>query len=224
LNKNTLAYLLGLGLGDGHFRINYTNKQNINSVSFAVNHCIAQQEYLIWKAKLIVKLVGGKYPNISYKNNNNKLVGYKKEYMLGRFDVASKKFRHPQRLLYSNKKKSISNLVLNKLTKESISIWWMDDGCLCSVKNKDKTRIKSWVLILNTYLTIEENLLIINYFKKTWDITWLLDKHKGKYRLKMGTKEGRKFLNIVREFIPQTSVFELTKPYRSDNEDLLDLR
>lgn len=32
------------------------------------------------------------------------------------------------------------------------------------------------------------------------------------------------WFNIVKEFIPATSIFELTKPYRSENEDLLDLR
>lgn len=48
-------------------------------------------------------------------------------------------------------------------------------------------------ITLNTYLTAEENQVIIDFFQNQFGITWKLNKSKGKYRLRMGKKEAMKF-------------------------------
>jgi hypothetical protein len=75
----------------------------------------------------------------------------------------------------------------------------MDDGCLSPQKRNNK--IHAWQLWLNTYLTKEENQVIIDYFLEKWEVQFNLNKHRNMYRLRCSTKEARKFLDIVRDFV-----------------------
>ena len=89
--------------------------------------------------------------------------------------------------------------MLNKLNKLAIAIWYMDDGCLSAKRRKGK--INAWQLLINTYISKEDNQVIIDYFKETWDIQFNLNKHRDLYRLRCGTKEARKFIKIVKPYI-----------------------
>ena len=94
-------------------------------------------------------------------------------------------------LFYPNGKKVISKEALEQLTLEGIAWWYMDDGSM-SIKKIDG-RPRSAEITLNTYLTAEENQVIIDFFQNQFGITWKLNKSKGKYRLRMGKKEAMKF-------------------------------
>jgi hypothetical protein len=50
-------------------------------------------------------------------------------------------------------------------------------------------------------LSKEQNELIIAYFLEKWSIKWGLSKSKGKYRLRMGVQEGRKFVKIIEPYV-----------------------
>ena len=114
---------------------------------------------------------------------------------------SNKYFRVLYKYLYKNGKKTIPLKALNRLTPLSLAIWWMDDGCLYAKKRHNK--IHAWELYLNTYLSDEENQVIINYFQQKWGIVWKLNHDKGRSRLRCSTKEGRKFLNIIRPIVNQ---------------------
>ena len=200
MNKTKKAYLLGLGLGDGCYAV---NKARHNSVNFNLAHCDKQLDYFLWKRNLITSLVGGKLPSIQkYSNSRSYGEKYSKEYWRYCFSKSNSDFRFIRSLLYQDNKKTFTRNMLNQLTIESIAIWWMDDGSL-SVHNKNPItgKPKSWALLLNTYLSKEENQIIIDYFYEAWGVRWRLNKSKGLYRLRMGTIEGRKFLDLIRTFI-----------------------
>lgn len=102
-------------------------------------------------------------------------------------------------LFYPQDKKVISREALNQLTLEGIAWWYMDDGSM-SIKRIDG-RPRGAEITLNTYLTAEENQIIIDYFQEKWNITWKLNQSKGKYRLRMGKKEAIKFFSLIEEYI-----------------------
>lgn len=195
MNTKEKSLLIGLSLGDGHlYSCKNKNCKTYNSgISFT--HSIKQKEYLEWKSKLLHSIFGGKMPNVICINNN----GYPGVVM----KKSHKYFRVLKRYLYRDTIKTIPLKALNRLTPEAIAIWWMDDGALIPKKRNGK--IHAWELYLNTYLSDDENQIIIDYFKDKWDITWKLNHCKGKSRLRCSTQEGRKFLNIIREIVNEVS-------------------
>lgn len=110
-------------------------------------------------------------------------------------------------MLYGeDRRKHITNEILNYLDTCSIALWWMDDGTLTEkFTYRNNKRIKcGYTLRLCTYLSKEENELIREYFIDKYDMYWNVVKADGsenQWMLRCGTIEGRKFLNIVREYI-----------------------
>lgn len=110
-------------------------------------------------------------------------------------------------LFYPNDKKIISKEVLEQLTLEGIAWWYMDDGSMSIKKIDGKPRGAE--ITLNTYLTAEENQIIIDFFQNQYNITWKLNKSKGKYRLRMGKKEGKKFFALIEPYIIDSMKYKI---------------
>ena len=160
---------------------------------FSIIHSIEQREYLEWKIGILHSIIGGNKPSIIEFDNN----GYKGVKAM----KSHRYFRVLYRYLYKNGVKTIPLKALNRLTPLAIAIWWMDDGSLC--KKVRNGKIHAWELYLNTYLSKEENQVIIDYFQNVWNVKWNLNLSKGKYRLRCSTREGRKFLSIIRPIVYQ---------------------
>jgi hypothetical protein len=111
-------------------------------------------------------------------------------------------------LFYPNDdKKIISKEALNQLTLEGVAWWYMDDGSMSIKKIDGKPRGAE--ITLNTYLTAEENQTIIDFFQNQYNITWKLNKSRGKYRLRMGKKEGKKFFALIEPYIIDSMKYKI---------------
>ncbi len=110
-------------------------------------------------------------------------------------------------LFYPNDKKIIPKKALEQLTLEGIAWWYMDDGSMSIKKIDGKPRGAE--ITLNTYLTAEENQIIIDFFQNQYNITWKLNKSKGKYRLRMGKKEGKKFFALIEPYIIDSMKYKI---------------
>jgi hypothetical protein len=187
--KENISILMGIIFGDG-----CVAKPSHASLSgrLSITHCLKQKEYLEWKANLIRNIFQSNINVRQIVNNGYPAVVLEKGH---------KYFRVLHRYLYKNKVKTIPIKALNRLTPIGLAIWWMDDGSLYPKKRNGK--IHAWELVLSTYLSKEENETIVKYFQDKWDITWKITKHKNLYRLRMSTKEGRRFLEIVRPYVNQ---------------------
>ena len=53
------------------------------------------------------------------------------------------------------------------------------------------------------FINKENNQIIIDYFCDVWDISFTQVKNRGHYRIRCGTKEARKFLAVVQEYVSQ---------------------
>ena len=78
----------------------------------------------------------------------------------------------------------------------------MDDGCINIRKSKNK--IHGFYIRIATCLPEKELQVIIDYFKEVWNISFYkISEGKGTYSLCCGTKEGIKFINIVKPYVQQ---------------------
>lgn len=156
-----------------------------------IQHSEKQLNYLKWKRKLLIK-EGIDCGTIKYRNNNGfpAFYFYTKSYSF--IESFKKKNYNPDKTACV-----LNNL--NNLTPFSIAVWYMDDGGL-SQKYRDGKLLAN-ELMLNTGLSKEENQIIIDYFKNVWGIQFSQCKNRSVYRLRCGTKEARKFADIVKPYV-----------------------
>lgn len=184
ITKSNRNLILFMTFGDGHLS---------KSGTLEVLHCEKQLDYLEWKRNLLIK--NGLNVSDIKKINNNGYSAYKFRTRTYDFIKLYRSF------LYSPKKKIANGRTLNHLNELGLAIWYMDDGGLSQKKRNGIVHAND--LILNTHLSKEENQVIIDYFKEKWGISFTQVRNKGKYRLRCGTREARKFLEIVRPFVEQ---------------------
>lgn len=113
--------------------------------------------------------------------------------------------------LYCGKLKKITRQFLNFLTPQGIAIWFMDSGAK-SFKRKEG-KIHAIEIALNTRLPKEANELIARYFAEVWGICWGLNKHRGAYRLRLGTRAGKAFLTFLKPYIHPSMLGKINTSY-----------
>ena len=186
LNKDARDLILSMAFGDG----------SINKYSgyLVVRHSVKQKEYIEWKLNLL-RSYGIRTTDIYYVSNN----GY------GAYEFRTRTYdfiKEMRNYLYTPYK-DIANLKhLNRIDELGLCIWYFDDGGLAQVKDKNGN-IKSNTLMLNTMLTKDENQIIIDWFWNRWGIKFRQNKNHGKYRLECGTKEARKFIELIKPYSKQ---------------------
>ena len=205
LTEKDKSILIGLLLGDGYI----DDKGRIY-----VEHGEKQKDYCIYKAKLLHSVCGGKDIKVHEYIRKRSVLKDKKQFkedtfITYKFKKQSQSFILIRNLLYNeDKKKYISEKTLQYITPEVIALWWMDDGCLTkkyTYQNGEKKHC-GYTLKLCTYLPKEQNEIIQKFFKDNYQVEWNVVKADGakddtQWMLRCGTIEGRKFLNIIREYI-----------------------
>lgn len=206
LTEKDMSILIGLLLGDGHIDDNGR---------ICVEHGEKQKEYCIYKAKLLHSVCGGKDIKVhEYVRKRSILKDRKQfkesEFITYKFRKQSASFIPIRKMLYDKetRKKYISEEILKYITLETIALWWMDDGCLTKkytyINNQKKHC--GYMLRLCTYLPKDQNELIQKFFIEKYQMKWNVVKADNakddtQWMLRCGTIEGRKFLNIIRDYI-----------------------
>lgn len=190
--KESRNLLIGLLLGDGTIS---------NNNVFKLSHCEAQREYLEWKIKQLNEMAIRNNGIKSYTSvcgfNIGKTVLYTQLNIIPFIKVL-------RRAVYYEGKKTFSRKLLNRLDTRGIAIWYMDDGHI-NIR-KDKGRPCGFYIKISTCEPQEQVQTIIDYFKEVWDIHFYMF-HEGRqqdsYSICCGTKEGLKFISLVRPYVEQ---------------------
>jgi hypothetical protein len=193
ITKDSRNLLIALLLGDGTIQ---------NNNVFKIAHCEQQKDYLEWKIKQLneagIRNSGLKTYVSSSGYNIGKTVFYTKLNIIPFVKVLRRVFYKPIKTIGNRK-------LLNRLDAKGVAIWYMDDGHINIRKDKNGRPMGFYIKIA-TCLPKKELQVIIDYFKETWDITFYMF-HEGKkedsYSLCCGTKEGLKFIELVKPYVLQ---------------------
>ena len=193
VTKESRNLLIAMLLGDGTISNNYVYK---------LAHAESQLDYLQWKIKQL--------NNAAIRNNGVKSYIKTKGYGVGAtvyytqlniipfIKVLRRIFYKPVKILGNRK-------LLNRLDAKGVAIWYMDDGHINIRRDKDGRPMGFYIKIA-TCLPREQVQTIIDYFKEVWNINFYMF-HEGKkedgYSLCCGTKEGLKFIDIVKPYVSQ---------------------
>lgn len=195
--------LAGMILGDG----NFAKRQGYINPSIRINHSSKQREYLKHKLALLQPLFHYQlsFQEKEIQNKNGK------RYKICSFNSrVSPKLKTIWKEAYKNGIKTINRKILNRLTPQGLAIWYMDDGC-CNYKNR--------TVMISTYTSIEENQIIVDYFKEVWGIEWKIARHKDKYFIYRGWKsvDIEKFMDLISPFIIPSMNYKLVNFYSSSH-------
>ena len=208
-NKESRNLLIGLLIGDGTISNNNVIK---------ITHCEAQKDYLEWKINQL-KSCGIRNNGIkSYIKTKGFNIGVPVYYT----QLNTIPFIKVLRRVFYKRKKIIGNRkLLNRLSAKEIAIWYMDDGHI-NIR-KDKGRPCGFYIKISTCEPKQEVQTIIDYFKEQWNINFYMY-HEGKkedsYSLCCGTKEGLKFIDIIKPYVLQVPsmihkiTYDLTQRHR----------
>ncbi len=193
ITKESRNLLIALLLGDGTICSN-----NV----FKLSHAEQQKDYLEWKIKQLndagIRNNGLKSYIKTCGYNIGVNVYYTQLNIIPFIKVLRRIFYKPKKVLGNRK-------LLNRLNARGIAIWYMDDGCINIRKDKDGRPMGFYIKIA-TCLPKDELQVIIDYFKEVWNISFYMF-HEGKkedsFSLCCGTKEGLKFINIIKKYVLQ---------------------
>ncbi|NEP00277.1 MAG: DNA endonuclease [Symploca sp. SIO2E9] len=172
-------------------------KSNIN---FLIQHSGRQEEYILFKKELLEQITRKPVSVGRWQT--------KKGYDLLRIEPKLVPLtRILVKKLYKAGIKTITRKFLNLLTPQGIAIWFMDDGSK-SFKKRDG-KVHALNLCFNTNIPKPENEIVVAYFQQVWGFKWGLSKAKDSYRLRMGTKEGRRFLTFISPYIHESMLYKV---------------
>lgn len=187
------ALLIALVIGDGYIRIDDRVKNHKGTLTLC--HSVKQLEYLEYKVNLVHSLCGGKKPSIRERvctlsnGKNYKLVSAEKTY---------KYFRILRNWLYPNK---YNKKYLTYLTPEALAIWFMDDGSLIANNRYPDGACSSARTNIHLGTSKERAEEVCEYFLDTWGIKFSVFTEKGTYSIRCFHQEGKKFHELIHEFI-----------------------
>lgn len=210
--KRIKGIVMGMALGDGHLMM---QKRGINAC-MRITHTEKQREYLSHKGTLLEKLT-----SVTVSERPPRLPKHPS------VEVMLTSRNHPlytraHKILYGAGKKKLSPVALSWLTPEGIALWYMDDGSLTKSYRTGKTGVRfiaNRTLWLNTCgFTIEDNKLIIDFFKANYDIEFKLQaktKIKGKqyYSLRTNAGNANKFIELVKPYIVPSMQYKIDMEY-----------
>lgn len=188
-SKEQIGYIIGMILGDSY--VSKFRPKRANSV-LNTRHSKKQQEYIKHKQKRLTEL-GFKVSKL-YDTTNN----YGESFTIDCKDP--KLFNQLRLVLYPRNNKTIKRKWLNYLNKESLAVWFMDDG---SYTKRGKS---AYISLHTNSFNKKEHDVIIKYFKQVWDINPTLRVTKRENRdqsffLTFNVEETKKLVVILEPFV-----------------------
>lgn len=193
ITKESRNLLIGMLLGDGTIQSN-----NV----FKIARSEKQRDYLEWQIKQL--------NNAAIRNNGIKeyisTCGYNKGSKVVYTQLNIIPFIKVLRRVFYKPTKNIANRkLLNRLDAKGVAMWYMDDGHINIRKDKNGRPMGFYIKIA-TCIPKEQLQIIIDYFKEVWNVSFYAF-HEGRkqdsYSLCCGTKEGLKFIDIVKPYVSQ---------------------
>ena len=184
LTQEQKSLMIGTILGDGYLRIIPRRK----NAFLEINHSVKQKDYVNWKYSVLQSIVKSK-PKL--RNGN----GYR---VACRFYTrCHSEITDLFRYFYKDGKKIIPNdLNINSF---SLAVWYMDDGSKSGGS-----------IYLNTHqFSIEDQNILHKLLLNKFAISSNLNKDKEYKRIRILTKDAKKFCNLICQFVPKSMEYKL---------------
>ena len=184
LTQQQKSFMIGTILGDGYLRIIPRRK----NAFLEINHSIVQRDYVDWKYDLLKSIVKNK-PKV--RNGNGGRVAYR--FYTQCLPEITELFGN----FYQEKKKIIpNNLTLDPM---GLAVWYMDDG----------SRSGGSVYLNTQQFLVADQQKLQKILQDQFGINSSLNKDKEYMRIRVISRDARKFCDIIRNHVPQCMHYKL---------------
>ena len=185
MRKEDKQLLRGIALGDGGLV-----RSGPNKATLTLAHSMKQYAYFRHKHDILERIFGKDIKITEYKINIYDCV---------RLHVTDQYLALLLKWLYTPRKTLTLNY-LRKVSNHGVAIWYLDDGSLCAKRRRDK--VHAYDLTISIYGTESEATDAIAFMKERFDAEFTLKRNKGKFSIRCGTMNAKKFLSQVDMHIP----------------------
>lgn len=201
MQKEDLSFIYGVVVGDGCIHRDKNNNYRLH-----ITHSEKQKDYLIYKASILNRILN-RFCVVKEVTNSS--------YPGAKFAVRNTEILKPiYELFYPNGKKQIANPeIINNLTPEALALWWMDDGCLSMIKTKGTNKIRARQGFINTYLSLEDNLYLIELLNHKFNLNLKNVKDGKLYRVRLNTTDCKQLIEIVEPYIHPIFNYKIDMQY-----------
>jgi hypothetical protein len=186
ITDNMHQIILGSLLGDGSIIRKRTN------CTLTMVHSIVQQEYILYKKKLLEKEgLRIKYSEV-HKDYNHTIDGRKIKFngqcrLVSQVNIALNKYRDDWYI----PKKQVPNSII-ELKPLGLAIWYMDDGTL---------HYPTGIYLSTNGFNHESQIKLVQMLENNFDITAKIHKNKDKEILYIVQKDKQKFIDIIKPYV-----------------------
>lgn len=205
--------VIGMLLGDGYVEVKKTSPRG----RFVIKHSRKQGEYCKYKMERLSELVKVEY-TISEGQYLDARTNKIYQHTVGKTRT-HRYFKKIRDLIYPNGTKKITRNILDYLTPEGLSYWYMDDGYLM-IQKRGKGGCSRWSAFSTNSFSYEEHLIIKDYFKERWNIVVRINKAgkfkktgKPMYIITINSTETKKLFEIISPFIHEDLKYKIDMKY-----------
>lgn len=197
--KEVRGAIIGMVMGDGSMYQNpYRDGTKRGNYKLSIAHSIKQSDYLSHKRDIVNDLFDYKLPIKECLHTADKSG---KKYPVARMQTrVHSRLSFIAKRIYIDRKKRITDWVLENITLEGLAYWWMDDGCLSIDKRPNHGGgFVHWGLYGFPREDVEK---FQKWLSDKFDISLRCNIHKksgGSYLMR-GLSEGRKLLDLVNPY------------------------
>ena len=197
--------VLSLCIGDGC--LHYINRKGRQYGGFTVSHCVAQKDYLEWKAQLLSQITGRAVRVRNCNKPNKKHEAYQ-------LSVCMKRFRSWRKFLYPNGKKDVTK-ILKYIDNPyfCMAVWLMDDGyvepSISKLADGSKKLYGARFRIFSCETPVENQKILIDWIEDKTGCKAKVKFMKRHYKeqddpfLKFNQTDSLKLWGEIREFVLQ---------------------
>lgn len=107
--------------------------------------------------------------------------------------------------LYPGGQKQVSPDFLKLLTAQGLALWFMDRGR--KRYRRCNSQVRGLEISLDARVSHAESDAIAHYFAEVWGFRWGVSRYRGKYGLRMGTREGQRFLHFIDPYVHSSMLY-----------------
>lgn len=190
LNKEEHDLIIGSLLGDASIR------QRQKNSCFRVAHTIKQKGYIDLKLNQLNAF------NISEFNERKKIINNRELHMMELSTKTHPVFNYYRNLFYRNRRKVVTQEILDQLNPRALAIWICDDG---SYDNR-----QGYIILCTNAFSLEEHQLMKKFFNEKFGLDPTIGFRDGKYYyLRFKQEDSKKFINIIKPFIPDFMKYKI---------------
>jgi len=199
--KNTdpkvISKLVGMVLGDGHIQHTYAP----GNARIMLSHSIKQKEYMEHKVELLSSIFGGPGNIRSYEWHGYTTLSYS--------TPVTSLLTELHKLFYVDKKKHVTQDLLDLLDDEGAALWFMDDGSMSAQKDKTGKVIGYSIRLCSDCFTDQEVMMIRDWFIEKYNSNFTIQRtENGCPRLVAGLGRVLPFLNRIKPYIIPSMLYK----------------